>query len=72
MIDTTSGKPEMVDTYKDRALAYQVDKEHFVVAYWCKIVLVNLFVDADGLESAIKVIRNKYRIPVDFNWMADR
>ena len=54
------------------ALAYQVDKEHFVVAYWCKIVLVNLFVDADGLESAIKVIRNKYRIPVDFNWMADR
>ena len=70
--DSKSAAPVMVQTYKDRALAYQVDKEHFVVAYWAKIVLVNLFVDADGLEIVVNKIRNKYKMKVDFNWMADR
>lgn len=70
--DTTPALPIMVQTYKDRALAYQVDKEHFVVAYWAKTMLVNLFVDADGLEIVIHKLRNKYKLVVDFNWMADR
>ena len=36
------------------------------------MILLNLFVDADGLEIVIHKLRNKNKLVVDFNWMADR
>ncbi len=66
------GEALMVKTYKDRALAYQITAKHFIVAYYCKTILVNLLVDADELEVVIHKLRNKNKLVVDFNWMADR
>ena len=66
------GEALMVKTYKDRALAYQITAKHFIVAYYSKTILVNLLVDSDELEVVIHNLRNKNKLVVDFNWMADR
>ena len=69
---TIDGEALMIKAYKDRALAYQITGTHFIVAYYCKTILVNLLVDADELEVVIHKLRNKNKLVVDFNWMADR
>ena len=62
---------KMVRPAYDRALAYQTDKSHFIVAYYTGPILVNLLVNAEELETVIFRLRGNGLI-VGFDWMEDR